>query len=233
MLSTADAAAWMEAWHKRLQPQTVGLLGGEPAIHPDLPEFFTIARRYWPHARLKLTTNGFFLHRHPTLPALLKADGNATISLSIHHDAPEYIEKLQPVLRLLEGWVREFGTRAGVTLSYQHWTRRYHGYGDGMEPFKQGQPRKSWEICPAKAAPQLFEGKIWKCAPLTYLKLQNEKYTLSESWNPYLQYQPLAPECSDQQMAEFFRREDESFCSMCPAEPVKFKLPIPMKIKAM
>jgi len=231
MLSATDAAAWMQAWHRRLRPHTVGLLGGEPAIHPDLPEFFAIARRYWPDTRLKLTTNGFFLHRHPTLPAWLRDDGNAVISLSIHHDAPEYLEKLKPVLALLENWGREFGIRIGGNLSFQGWTRRYHGYGDDMEPFKQGQQRKSWEICPAKAAPQLFEGKIWKCAPLAYLKLQDAKYTLSDSWSPYLRYQPLTPECSDMQLAEFFGREDESFCTMCPAEPVKFKLPIPMKLK--
>lgn len=231
MLSTADAAAWMQAWHKRVRPQTVGLLGGEPAINPDLPEIFGIARKYWPHARLKLTTNGFFLHRHPTLPAMLRDDGNATISLSVHHDAPEYMEKVRPVLLLLNGWVRDFGLQVVVQMSHQGWTRRYHGFGDTMMPFTQGQQRKSWEICPAKAAPQLFEGKIWKCAPLAYLKLQAEKYALSESWNPYLRYQPLTPDCSDVQLAQFLGREDESFCSMCPAEPVRFKLPIPVKVR--
>ena len=231
MLSATDAATWMQAWHKRLQPETLGLLGGEPAIHPDLPEFFAIARKYWPHARLKLTTNGFFLHRHPTLPALLKQDGNATIVLSVHHDAPEYKEKLKPTLALLEGWMREFGTPLVVLPSFRNWTRRYHGYGDTMEPFKEGHQRKSWEICPAKAAPPLLEGKLWKCAPLAYLSLQDAKYKLSESWRPYLQYQPLGPDCSDAQLEEFLGREDESYCTMCPAEPEKFTLPIPMKLR--
>ena len=129
--------------------------------------------------------------------------------------------------------MRDFGIRAGVALSYRHWTRRSHDYGDAMERFKQGQQRKNWEICPVKAAPQLFKGEIWKCAPLTYLRLQDVKYTLSESWRPYPQYQPLTPEYSDLQLAEFFRCENESFCSMCPAEPDTFKLPVPVKIRVV
>lgn len=96
-----------------------------------------------------------------------------------------------------------------------------------MEPFKDGQQRQSWERCPAKHYPQLFEGKIWKCAPLAYLKLQDAKYRLSDSWKPYLQYRPLESNCTDEQLAEFFQREEESFCAMCPANPERFKLPVP------
>src|SRR5262245_16722507 len=68
MVSLDEAERWMQAWCGRLAPQNFVLLGGEPTIHPKLPEFLVLARRYWPNARLRLITNGFFLHRHPTLP---------------------------------------------------------------------------------------------------------------------------------------------------------------------
>jgi hypothetical protein len=29
-------------------------------------------------------------------------------------------------------------------------------------------------------------------------------------------------------MAEFFAREEESACNMCPAQPARFELPIPL-----
>lgn len=45
---------------------------------------------------------------------------------------------------------------------------------------------------------------------------------------PYLEYQPLAPGCSDDAMTEFFRREEEPAWGMCPAHPEQFKLPLPL-----
>jgi hypothetical protein len=230
VLPLAQADEWMQAWSPRLSPSTFSLVGGEPTVHPELAGFTALARKHWPAAHLRLVTNGFFLHRHPDLPAVLQRDPNACIYLSVHHDAPEYAEKLRPIVELLRGWVRDYGIRVQSYASFKSWTRRYRGTGQGMEPFNDGQPRQSWEHCPARYCPQIFEGKIWKCAPLAYLGMQDEKYRLSASWKPYLQYRPLEADCSDEQFAEFFAREEEPSCGMCPANPEKFKLPMPLKI---
>ncbi len=228
VLSLAQAERWMKLWDRRLNPKTFSLLGGEPTIHPDLAAFVALARRHWPVAHLRLVTNGFLLHRHPALPSVLQGDPNACIYLSVHHDAPEYREKLQPIMELLRNWVRDYGIQVRSNRSFKNWTRRYYGSGNAMEPFKDGQPRQSWEHCPARHCPQLYEGQIWKCAPLAYLKLQQAKYRLSDSWKPYLHYQPLEPGCADEALEEFFRREEEPSCGMCPAHPQRFELPIPL-----
>ncbi len=218
----------MKLWNRRLHPETFALLGGEPTIHPELPEFVRLARKNWPASRLRIVTNGFFLHRHPRLPQILAEDGNAYLRLSLHHDAPEYRAKLEPILKLLRGWERDYGIRVAYTGSFKNWTRRYRGIGAGMEPFADGQPRHSWEKCPAKFCRQLFEEKIWKCGPLAYLRLQDAKHHLSAQWEPYLRYQPLEPDCSDEELQAFCRREEEAVCGMCPANPEKFELPMPI-----
>lgn len=229
VLELDEADRWMSLWNRRLSPDIFSLLGGEPTIHPDLASYMVLARRHWPVAHLRLVTNGFFLHRHPDLPAVLQRDPNSCIYLSIHHDSPEYKEKLRPILQLLKGWIRDYGIRVESYQSADNWTRRYHGSGSAMEPYKDERPRRSWKHCPSKYCPQLFEEKIWKCAPLAYLKLQDAKYGLSGSWKSYLQYRPLEPGCTDEQLAEFFRREEEPSCGMCPANPEKFKLPLPLR----
>ena len=86
--------------------------------------------------------------------------------------------------------------------------------------------------CPARTCPQLFEGAIWKCAPLAYLPMQDRKYGLSEKWAPYLGYRPLAPDCSDAELAAFFAREDEPACGMCPARPERFAPAFPLPRRA-
>jgi hypothetical protein len=229
-VSLDEADRWMNLWNRRISPQVFSLLGGEPTIHPHLPEFLTLARRNWPGATLRLVTNGFFLHRHPDLPSVLRNDPNAILYLSVHHDAPEYRERLRPIVELLMSWVKNYGIRAAYYESYKNWSRRYKGFGSGLEPFADGQPRRSWEMCSAKYCPQLFEGRIWKCAPLAYLRMQDAKYHLSDEWRPYLRYQPLEPGCSKQELREFFAREEESYCGMCPAHPQRFDLQIPLAI---
>lgn len=228
MVSLEEAQIWMSAWNRRLEPRQFSLLGGEPSLHHNLVEFMALARRSWPHAHLRLVTNGFFLHRHPALPIFLQHDPDAAIYLSIHHGSPEYLERVLPIKQLLKKWVNLYDIQVRIYHSHKHWTRRYQGSGAGMEPFAHGKPRQSWETCPARFGPQLFEGKIWKCAPLAYLKMQDAKFSLSARWQPYLAYEPLPPDCSDDELDAFLSREEESYCSMCAAHPQPLSLAIPL-----
>jgi Radical SAM superfamily len=228
-LDLAEADRWMAAWSSRFQLEHFNLLGGEPTIHPRLAEFVPLVRRHWPEACISVVTNGFFLHRHPGLPAALAAAGNANLWLSVHHDDADYTERLRPARELLARWQRDHGIAVHIRPSHAQWTRRYSGFGTDMLPFEDGRPRASWEICPARWCKQLHDGKIWKCAPLGYLAMQKAKYGLSEKWDPYLRYRPLDPSCSYRELHEFLALEEEAVCSMCSAEPRRFALSNPMR----
>jgi hypothetical protein len=227
IVSLQEAAGWMGAWKHRLSPSTFSLLGGEPTIHHQLPQFVLLARDHWPHARLRLVTNGFFLHRHPRLPVVLKAT-DTVLCLSIHHDTSEYRSKIAPIRQLLSHWQSKYGIPIEYFESHKYWTRRYHGFGAEMQPYEDQQPRRSWEQCRARYCRQLFDGKLWKCSPLAYLRLQSAKYLLSNAWSPYLDYQPLKPACTDEELRAFLSREEEDVCNMCPAFPERFELPNPL-----
>ncbi len=229
ILDPAQAESWMRAWSRRITLTELNLLGGEPTMNPRLSEFVPLARKYWPTAHIRIITNGFFLHRHPALPSTLEADGNASLALSVHHNDPAYIERLRPVFDLLAVWQRDHGTIVETRQSDQGWTRRYLGFGAEMLPFEDGRSRQSWEVCTARYCKQLHDGKLWKCPPLAYLSLQKAKYDLSPKWDPYLQYTPLDPTCTDRELDDFLQREDEQACSMCSAEVRRFSLPNPMR----
>ena len=229
LVSLEEADRWMGLWSRRVSVKLFNLLGGEPTIHPELPRFVGLVRRHWPCAQIVIISNGFFLHRHPTLPAVLAADANASLAISVHHDSIEYRDKLKPVFALLEEWRRDHGVVANIRPSSKNWTRRYEGFGDSMLPFEDGAPRVSWEICPARQCKQLHDGRLWKCAPLAYLPMQKAKYRLSEKWDPYLDYRPLEPDCSRSQLQAFAALEDEAACGMCSASKRSFELPTPLR----
>jgi len=224
-----DAERWMAEWMPRLEPQVFSLLGGEPTIHPQFPQFIPLVRKHWPRTHIRIVTNGFFLDRHPGLPAVLQADPNVAVYLSIHHESPAYVQKMLPGAQLLAKWRDELGIRHEATLSARSWTRRYSGHGASMMPFTDGDPRSSWEHCPARFCPQLHEGSLWKCAPLAYLPMQDQRFAIDDAWKPYLGYAPLAANCSDDELDEFLAREDEAVCAMCPSQPRPFAIPLPLR----
>lgn len=228
-LELAQAESWMSAWSQRITLKEFNLVGGEPTMHPRLPEFVVLVRKHWPAAYIRIITNGFFLHRHLRLPSTLAADGNAGLALSIHHQDTAYVERLRPVFDLLANWQRDHGTTVETRQSHEGWTRRYLGFGDAMLPFEDGQPRQSWEVCPARYCKQLHDGKLWKCPPLAYLELQKSKYNLSPKWDPYLRYRPLDITCTDCELDDFLALEDEQACAMCSAEVRRFALPNPLR----
>jgi hypothetical protein len=229
LLDLDEAERWFMAWNRRVQPSVFSLLGGEPTVHPRLADFVTLSRRCWPEAQLRIVTNGFLLDRHPDLPKRMAEAGNARLFLSVHHSSQAYADRLAPVVALLRRWAGEHGTSISAYPSTKWWKRTYKGFGAEMEPFEDDQPRSSWENCMARYCPQIFEGKIWKCGPLAYLGMQHAKYGLSDKWRPYLAYRPLEPECSDDELAAFFAREEEAACRMCPAAPEHFELPLPFR----
>lgn len=229
VIDLAAAERWMAPWSGRILPAQFSLVGGEPTIHPDLAGFVRLTRRLWPTSAIRLVTNGFFLYRHPGLPEALRDAAPAWIDLSIHHDSPEYRARIAPILALARDWRDRLGVDVRFNDSFRHWTRRYLGRGTAMQPFADGNPRKSWEICPARICPQILDGRIYKCALLAYLPMQDARHGLGAAWAPWRDYRPLEPGCSDAALDEFFAREEEAVCGLCPAERRAFALPNPLR----
>ena len=188
-----------------------------------------LARHHWPLAKLKLTTNGFFLHRHEFLPEALEKN-KCKLSLSIHHNSKEYNKKISAIINLIENWKSKYTFESNTNESYKHWTRRYQDFGSKMRPYFHENARKSWMRCPAKYCKQLYAGFLWKCPPLAYLSMQNKKYSLDQSWDFYLTYKPLSHNCTDEELLTFLELEEEQFCEMCPADSLPFDKPNPMKV---
>ena len=229
-ISLDDCEEWLYGWSRRVKPKTFTILGGEPTLNKDLPEIVYMVRAMFPDPTtgIDVITNATGLHLQPRLPQMLVATG-ATLAVSIHStEHPNYIKKFKRGYKLAKKWKHDLGVWVEFwDFTNKEWVRQYKGFGDRMMPYEDNNPRKSWEVCISKYAMQLHEGKLWKCPALAYLPMQAKKYNLSDKWNPYLKYQSLDVDCTDEELQEFLNREDESFCSMCPANRDVYTKPDP------
>ena len=48
LLALDQAANWLKPWRGRLAPTQFSMLGGEPAMHPQLADFIPLSRAAWP-----------------------------------------------------------------------------------------------------------------------------------------------------------------------------------------
>lgn len=227
MLSKEDANFEMGLWSQRINPRMFSMLGGEPAVNKELCDIVRLSRKHWRN-KIQLVSNGFLLKNHPDLPKIL-SDVDCSLEISIHHNSEEYQEKFKPVRELVLNWEEKYGIRLNIRQSVDRWIRAYLGNGPDMQPYQDGNPRKSWEVCRSRWCPQIFEGQIYKCPQIAYLAMQLEKIGSKKGWEKYLEYKPISSDCTHEELKEFLNREDESCCNMCPANPELFQLQNPLR----
>ncbi len=230
MMSLDILEKWFSLWNKRIYPKEFALLGGEPLLNPNLIEILYLTQQMWPREMgdsLELVTNGLLICKWPNLGKILK-DTNFKLSISIHgsSDNIEYKKRMKKNLDVVNRWIKEYKIDVSMEPSVGSWRKIYKGFGTTSEPYEDGNPEESWSNCHCEQdCFQLHAEHIYKCPPMAYLPLQKKKYgpLLSEKWDPYLKYIPLTPDCSDEEIVEFFNRKCESVCGMCPKNVIEFK----------
>jgi hypothetical protein len=218
MASADEIGESASAWSKRIKPNMIKILGGEPLANRELPQIFLVLRQMFPDSHLRVITNGLQLEKCPMLPYLLTAP-NSSLSLSVHSNETAYLTKLQASMDIINGWMSKFGVKAIMSDNRAGWVRHYKGLGGSMRPYEDGDFTASWARCPARVCRVLLEGRLWKCPQTAALHLAAEKFALGarQEWAPYLAYEGLQVTASDAELAEFLGRGPEAVCGMCPA----------------
>lgn len=218
-LSPKNADAWMKAWNKRVKPKRFSVVGGEPTINPALCELLLVVRENWPDSKIHLVTNGFFLHRHAKLPEIMAQIQPSRLVLSKHHQSASYMEQYNKFVKLITDWHNNYGIEIEFQQGIHHWSKRYFGFGNSLKPFADGNYHASFSNCKMKNnCKNLLDYKLFKCPPLAYINLVGEKYRLSTKWDFYRAYQPLEPDCTENDLRDWLSQEAIPECAMCPTK---------------
>jgi GR25 family glycosyltransferase involved in LPS biosynthesis len=222
-LSVEEADRQMGFWSNRLNPQWFAVIGGEPLLNPNIEKILEVARKHW-KGDVEIITNGFLLPNFPNLGSLLERL-DIRLVISKHSDTPDFNAKWNEIMQYLA----RRNMKHNVKDSVSDWTRRYKGWGPNVLPYEDNRPKDSWNICPAKFCLQILEGKLYKCPLIAYLKLQKKRWPeISTKWDRYLEYKPLEPTATDQELYDFVNAKHEYICEMCPAEIQPFQKPSPL-----
>ena len=236
VFSEETLTKWAKPWSKRLNPERINLLGGEPLLNKECKEIVYSYRKLFPNSINKIFTNALLLSKQDWLyECLLKT--NTALVITFHSRNERYLKKFKKELEYLktwgewtfekDTWFRNVYNINGVEVEIRdmknHWYRTYKGNGINAKPHTDNNQRKSWEVCISKNSIQLYNGSLHKCGPITYLNDFLDKYNLKNTpeWEPYSQYKGISPTCSDRELEIFLKKEDEFICTMCPANPEK------------
>ncbi|MBK92826.1 MAG: hypothetical protein CMP33_00590 [Rickettsiales bacterium] len=231
-----DIVANMEQWFKRLDPDHVTIIGGEPLLHPRIYDILTEARRIFDHAVIEVYTNAFLLPKRPKIFNVLKKIGNAKVSCSIHNKNPKYRDIVERNLhQAFYSKGKWFETSQNthtcetvvleVTDPTQGGWYDYRRVVDGvLKPWNDNDPTSSYKHCGVNIYPIIYKNKLYKCPPISMVRTHLTKNFMLEDkdWEPYLKYEGLDPDCDEKELEKFVKNiyEPHSICSMCPAKPV-------------
>lgn len=140
---------------------TLGLMGGEAFLHPQMSKIFRIARKFFPNNDISLTSNGTFAHKILQWKDAIE-ENNIRLVITIYPykaNPWEDYETIKKVIPSAEAW--DFPTRCGMTyneLSFKSGVATDQEIRDCY---------KRWRCN------QLKNGKLWIChyaAQLNVLK---------------------------------------------------------------
>lgn len=156
---------------------SIFLLGGEPLLHPQVTEFFPIARRLFPSTKLVMITNGVLLPRQD------ENFWHACKNFNIQIWVSKYDLSLD--LSKVEQTAKSFGVFYGYTS-----TRRTEN-GDKewikftLDPEGNEYYVNSNDLCLVKNCATLKKGKLYTCCTVAHIEHFNKYFNKNLEVTPY------------------------------------------------
>jgi len=231
-----DIEKRMQSWSRDLDPDNLTIIGGEPLVHPRIYDIIKLSRKCFDHARVEVYTNGLLLSKKPKLLDNLIKIGNGKISLTFHNKQQKVRDKIE---ENIQKYI--FRNLPWFKISANQWQYKdiifeYNDTTDGgwydyrrnirgaLKPFVDNDPETSYRSCGVNTFPIIYDGRLYKCPPISMLRTHLEKYNMldDEDWQPYIKYKGIGEERTETEIEEFVDNifKPNPICGMCPANPV-------------
>lgn len=145
--------------------KNIHLIGGEPLLNPELPQFIHVTRQLLPKTKIHILTNGMLI---PQMSEnLLKAIQTCNVQMRVSIYKP-MIEKREQIIDFLE------------KHRIKHWVSDpYFYFAKYINPEGNSNPKKAVSGCPASRCTFLSNGQIARCALPFNIKYFNHHFEKS------------------------------------------------------
>lgn len=210
-----DIIQSMSVWCSRLHPLRVGLLGGEPLLHPDFVEIAIAARSIWAESKIIIVTNGLNITKLP-LEVLLQFSnlGNIGFSISQHVDSPEWTARIERIENILSG----FNLPYHIRKSYSNWMVAYRTDDHGRYIPWGSAPEAAWKNCWGKSFCKIHNNGLWYCTRIVSAVQAYEVGLFGNEWKKFISHKPMSSQNSTEEILSYLKSEYLPECSMCSAE---------------
>jgi len=208
-----ELSLWYKTWNHRIVPENVRIMGGEPLLHPNLIEIIAMTRNDWPDSSVELITNGLLVPKMSDGFFASILENEIKMTISRHFDGLEFDRLFESRIKILTG----HGIKPNISQSDKSWRKYYRLNDQGQAIPFQSDPVKAWQNCfVKKRCTTLLDNKLYRCPQLGCAVYAIQRGYLSSEWESVLNYQPLMPDCSTEELEVFVHQETCSQCSICP-----------------
>lgn len=220
-------------WSKIIDIETIGILGGEPLLNPDVFNWIDGIATLWPNSKIVIITNGTQLDRYENLyDELLKYDGR--VYLEVNHHTPKSLkDKIQEIHTFLkapftyelqnqeQGWIKtekiHYHENTRITDSngiqvqfnpawtFKESTLRYDKINNTVS-LHDSNPELAFAVCDFKKCHHFIKGKLYKCGPIGLLPdfINQFKVELTEKQKSLIyDYKPAEHDWTTEQLDSF------------------------------
>jgi hypothetical protein len=206
--SWKDSAYAIQQWSQRIDAPMITIIGGEPSLHPELPQWTEGVATAWPDRPVMIQTNGLKpIIEMPWWNELTKKFKNIGCGVAVH--SPAMKDKLK----------KSWNNSGGHFDAWQFNDCAIVDCGDYFN-IHDNDPEKAFDCCNLKHCHTIFQGRLYKCSTMALLPEFSKQYLVnfSEQQRQLLDsYKSLTHDCSDQDLRDFFTDRDSAIpqCSFC------------------
>lgn len=234
----ADYKDVYKEWSKRVSLTSCAILGGEPMLNPTFMEWVNGISDLWPHAAVRIISNGFLLDKQANLYNQLSQNKRLHLWVGIHNKEhkQKIIQKVKdftvaphtttfntdnPYQQYLE--VTD-ANGVVVRIEYNWWFHQGSLIKDGKTTtLYNSNSSKAHNNCHMKTCHHFYKGKLYKCGVVAVLPDFDEQHQLLLDTNQRQllnSYVPLDITATDQETKDFINQLPNEIpqCQFCPEE---------------
>ena len=209
---------WSETWSKKIRPNVVALLGGEPFLHPDLPTVVRESRRIWSDSRINVLSNGLLIPQASQEIFDVLKETKCHVHVSDHSGIDLQREKVLAGCERL----KENGISYDLSSDNKSWLALHQYDAHGTPSPCQSIPRTAWLNCLGKYCPLLTNNLLYKCTILgSIIDGVNEGSLSGQLWKEALTLNALTPDADAATILKYFRIQEIQGCTICPDKRIQ------------